>query len=258
MYVSKGELKKILELNTPLERYSAEMLRELSDFRFGMLVTMQDLDEMLSGVSHTAAIPLLKMVLQDSGKDPKKIPTIVGTAVFKKDKMVGQISERETRGVLWLRNELKEYTVTIKAAEMKGGVSLNPVSTNIKLVPQIHNNEWKMLVKVKAEGAIVQNGTNLAFSNPTLLKKLEKEFQEEIKKRIELALQKVQHKLKADILGFAREYHRKYPKQWKKVENHWDKKFPTIKVKIDVEAQIRRQGYINKPGGVPEKEVREK
>ena len=30
-----------------------------------------------------------------------------------------------------------------------------------------------------------------------------------------------------------------------KVENRWDEMFPEVEVKIDVEAHIRRQGYIN-------------
>jgi spore germination protein KC len=259
LFVSKGNPKKILEVSTPLERYSAKTIMGLSEFRFSLLVTLQSFEEMLTGKAKSAAIPLLDLITMpqdDEKKQPNKLPVIIGTAVLKKDKMIGQLTERETRGVLLLRNEQKEFTVTLKSFDMNGNVSLYPVMLHTKLIPEINHNKWKMIVKVKAEGAIAQNGTSLDYSNALFKKKLENVFRDKIKEVIEKSIQKTQQNLKADILGFAEEFHREYPNEWKKVENHWDEKFPAVKVKIDVDANIRRQGYINKPGAIPEKEVR--
>ena len=172
--------------------------------------------------------------------------------------MIGKMSEKATRGILWLRDEMEAYTVSVKPKGVSGEISLNPVSAHVKLVPQIQNEKWKMLVKIDTEGAVVENGTNLLISSPESIKTVEKAFQKAIKKRIELALQEAQHKMKADILGFGEEFHRKYPKQWKQNENRWDQVYPEVEVKIDVEAHVRRQGYITQPGGMPEKEVKEK
>lgn len=38
---------------------------------------------------------------------------MAGTAVLKKDKMVGQIDTKVTRGLLWLRNEIEVTAITI-------------------------------------------------------------------------------------------------------------------------------------------------
>ena len=54
------------------------------------------------------------------------------------------------------------------------------------------------------------------FQVHNLLKNVEKAFEKAIEKRIELALHETQHKMKADIVGFGKEFYRKYPKQWKK------------------------------------------
>ena len=115
-----------------------------------------------------------------------------------------------------------------------------------------------MNVQVHTEGTVMQNQTNFSLSDPQFLKIVEKAYQEAIKKRINLTLQSLQHEMKADIVGFSDAFHRKYPKQWKKVENHWDEVFPKVKVKIDVEAHIRRQGSISEPGGMPMDEVKKK
>jgi spore germination protein KC len=259
LYVSEGKAKEILEIVPNLERYSAEVLREISNYRIGLQITIQDVDEMLTGITQAAALPYVKIKTQQPSEGkPIKYVHIDGTAVFHKDKMVGTLTEAETRGVLWLRDEIKGYTVSVEVEDEKGLVSLNPVSARVSLIPQIHDEKWKMTVNVATEGAIVQNETNLDFSDPKLLKKVENAYQKSIENRIEDALKQMQHRLHADIVGFSKEFYRKYPKEWKPVENRWDELFSEVEVNINVKADIRREGYITKPGALPSEEVKEK
>lgn len=257
LFVTEENPKLELESQPPLERYSAESIRELSALRIGMNVTPLDLDEMLTGEAKGGALPIIKGQSLE-GKQDKSImfPNITGTAIFKGDKMIGKLSGKKTRGLLWLRNEMESYSVTVKLKGVSGDISLNPVSEKIKMVPKIENGKWKMYVKINTEGAVIENGTNLLLSNPQTIRMVESAFQETVKRRIHLALDDIQHKMKVDIIGVGKEFHRKYPKQWKKVENRWEQVYPDVQVTVDVEGHIRRQGYITKPGGMPEEEVR--
>ncbi|MFJ7471608.1 Ger(x)C family spore germination protein [Peribacillus frigoritolerans] len=258
VFVSKGKGKPILQSVPPIENYSGEVIRELSDLHIGMQVTLQNLDEMLTGKPRAAAIPLVKILPPEKGqKKLQGIPYIVGTAVFKKDKMTGTMTEKETRGLLWLRDEMESYTVTLNPKGVKGEISLNPVSAKVKVIPQIINDKWKVLVKIDTEGSVIQNGTNLNLSSLKSVKAVERDFQKDIEKRLELAFLNTQDK-KADILGLGKEFYRKYPKQFNKIENKWDEIFAEMEVEIDVAAHIRRQGYINKPAGLSEEEVKDK
>ena len=65
----KGKRKSVLELQSALERYSAEGIRELSALHIGMQVTTQDIDEMLIGDAQAAAIPIVKKYLQGKGQE---------------------------------------------------------------------------------------------------------------------------------------------------------------------------------------------
>ncbi|MGE7185643.1 Ger(x)C family spore germination protein [Peribacillus sp. NPDC006672] len=258
VYVSEGKAKPILESVPPLESYSAKVLKELSDLHIGMLVTLQKLDEMLTGKPQAAVLPFIKILPPEKGeKNLQGIPYIVGTAVFKKDKMTGTMTEKETRGLLWLRDEMESYTVSIKPKGVKGEISLSPVSAQIKIIPQIINDKWKLLVKINTEGTVIQNETNLNLSSPNSIKVAEEAYQKGIEKRILLAFKQTQQK-KADILGLGKVFYRKYPNQFNKVENQWNEVFAEMEVEIDVNANIRRQGYINKPAGVSENEVKDK
>ncbi|WP_191991902.1 Ger(x)C family spore germination protein [Bacillus aerolatus] len=245
VFVSEGKAKRLLELQTLLERDVSEAIREQAKLGVGMKVTLQDLGEMLASEAQAAALPYLKIVTEKSEEVSYQFVKNFATAVFKNDQMIGQISQRKTRGLLWLKNEVKDYTVTVKPKDTKGGISLNPISVHLDLIPQIQGEKWKMVVKVQTEGSVIQNGTNLDLNNPKSLKMIEKVYEEDIKKYIESTIGQVQHKLKADIVDFAKEFHRKYPEQWKQAEHRWEEVFPEVKVNIYVDANIQRQGNIN-------------
>jgi spore germination protein KC len=257
--VSKGKAADALELFPPIERNSAEVMRKLTELQIGIQVTIEQLSIMLKGDSQSAFLPLVKILPPSKSAEPfQTIPYIMGTAVFKKDKMVGEISEKVTRSLLWIINEIKEYTITLKADEAERLVSLNPVRANIKLIPKIEGDKWIMNVKVRTEGTIIQNNTLMDPMNPDLLNMLDKAYENSVKERIQLALQEVQGRLKVDIFNFAKEFHRKYPNQWRKAKDDWDEIFPKVEVKVDVKAHILRPGLLNTPASMSKEVVKEK
>lgn len=259
VFVSKGKAADILELAPPLERSSSEVLRELAEMQVAMRVTLKDLLQMLGGEAGAAALPWIEPLPPRPGESKKQtIPYIQGTAVFKKDKMVGHIDDKVTRGLLWIRDEIGTATVTVTPKAAEGFVSLFQLRANTEQIPKIENGKWKMTVKVFTEDDIVQNSTKLNLMNPKFVKMLEKELEEAIEKRIRMALTQVQKGIQADIFGFAETFHRKYPKEWEREKECWDEVFPMIEVKVKVKAYIRRQGKATIPSGLPKNEVKEK
>lgn len=257
LLVSDGKAAAALELFPPIERSSSEVIRKLTELQIGIQVTMEQLSMMLKGDSESAALPLVKILpLTKSSAPFQTIPYIMGTAVFKKDRMVGEISEKVTRGVLWIINDIRQYTISFTMDEEDSFVSLNPITARIKLIPKIEGDTWTMTVKVRTEGTIVQNSTRLNPMDPDVLLVMNKKFENIVKERIQLALQEVQGRLQVDIFNFAKEFHRKYPKQWGKAKDKWDEIFPKVEMKLDVHAHIIRPGLVNEPGGMSEEEVK--
>ncbi|MBA2939857.1 Ger(x)C family spore germination protein [Paenibacillus sp. CGMCC 1.16610] len=259
MFVSKGKAKEALELFPPIEGTSADVLNKLSDLQFGMRVTMEQLSIMLKGDAQAAALPIIHILPKaESAESNQTIPYLLGTAVFKKDKMVGDLSEKVTRDLSWLKSGTKEGTAYFKVTDNGGSVSLKPVKTHVKLIPKIEGDTWKMYIKVRSEGdIIVQNTTLLNPVNPDLIAIMDKAFENDIRKRMQAALQEIQKRWKTDILDFSKTFHRKYPEQWEKVKDHWEEVFPKIEIHTEIEARILRQGRINSPGGIPKEETRQ-
>ncbi|WP_026564883.1 Ger(x)C family spore germination protein [Bacillus sp. UNC41MFS5] len=257
LYVSVGKAANILELQPPLELYVGDALRKLAEKGIGASITVKDFEQMLTGDTGAALLPLIKKLPPLTGNKQETIANIIGTAIFKKDKMVGQIDISVTRGLLWLRNEVEVTAVTVKPKKGES-ISLDPIREKTKLIPTIKNGKWKILAKVKSEGTIVQNGSHLDIMSPIITKRVEKELEKDIKQRLNLSLKQVKKEMNIDAFGFGDAFHRKYPKEWEKVKDHWDKILPQVDVKIAIKTRIRRPGLSTTPAGVPENEVEKK
>jgi spore germination protein KC len=256
--VSKGTAKSVLELLPPIEQNSAEVMRELSESELLLRVTIKDALQMLSSDAGAAALPMVKILQPEKGKkDLETVAFIQRTAIFKKDKMIGDIDDKLTRGVLWLRNEIKQANVTITLKGEKGNITATMIRAHTEFIPKYEKGKWKMIVKATSEDDIILNGTKLNLINPKYTKMIEKELENEINKRIRDALKKVQKEMKADIFGFAEIFHRKYPREWNKVKNRWEEIFPTVEVVVQTKSYVRRPGVNTAPQGLPEDEVKQ-
>ncbi|CRK83272.1 Ger(x)C family spore germination protein [Neobacillus massiliamazoniensis] len=261
LYVSDGKAEEFLKImptkTAYIEPYEGEALRKLTEMRIGTIVTVKDFEQMLTGDAEAAILPLIGKVPSIAGQKEDMITSITGSAIFKKDKMVGQIATDVTRGLMWLRNEIEVTSVTV--SPKKGDtLTLDPIREKTKLLPTIKNGKWNILAKITSEGTIVQNGSNLDIMNPNITKRIEKALEKDIKQRINLSLTQVKKGMNVDVFGFADAFHRKYPKEWKKEKDHWDEILTQVDVKIDIKTKVLRPGLTTTPAGLKEEEVEKK
>lgn len=253
VFVSKGKAADIFEVTPKFDDHSGEAMKELARFRVGMSVTLKELLQMLSGNAGSAALPIIEAATTGSDKGVR----VDGTAIFKKDKMVGEINEELTRGLLWLRDEIDLAAVVLEPEEDGNQIAFNLLRSRTRLVPKIEKDKWKVLVKVTTEDDAVENETKLNLMDQQVVRKLQKQMEEKIAHRIQETLNQVQKEMKSDVFGFADTFHRAYPKQWKEDKGRWDEIFPEVEVEIKVKAYIRRPGMSTTPQGLPEKEVQD-
>ncbi|WP_144556002.1 Ger(x)C family spore germination protein [Bacillus sp. X1(2014)] len=259
LYVSNGKASEILTLIPPLERYSGVALSKLSQHEYGMITTLRDVDMGLMGESESVSMPYIKTLIskEKARKLYETIPVIEGTAVYKKDKMVGTLNMKETRGLLWLKDEVKRSTISVKPKGEDGKITMTPSLGKMSFRPKIKGNRWMMHLNISIEGDIVQNETHLNLMNEDVIMNIQEEYEAALKERVAQTVEKLQKEFKADVIDFGRKFHQQYPNEWKKVEDRWEEKFPEVEVHITVNAKIRRPGYIGPPAALPRDEVKE-
>lgn len=244
VFVSKGTAKEVLLLNSPIERTIADALREMAKAQTGLNITLKELAQMLAGKSRAAVVPLVEIYPKKEDQEP--FAFINGAAVLKNGKMIGSLDASTTRGVMWLRNEIKRETVTVSPDDGEGFVSLRLFRSRTELVPQIRGDDWSMTVRIKARDDIVENTSDLDLSIPKHLERLETELAADINRRANSALTLAQKQMKADIFHFAEAFYRKYPKIWNRNKDRWDEIFPEVEVRLETNLHIEKPGLTGK------------
>lgn len=250
VFVSQCPAKDVLELDPPIERSVSHALRKMAENETGLNITMKELAEMMAGRSRSAVIPWVEIKPGD-GKQAA-FAYINGTAVLKNGKMIGRMNDAETRGIMWLRNEVKKATVTVSPDKGKGLVSLQLLRSRSDLIPHITGSEWSLTVRIVTQDDIVENTSELDLSVPDHINELEHELEDDIKRRIQMALGRAQKEMKADIFHFADAFYRKYPKEWNRNKDRWDDLYFNLEVNVQAKVKIVRPGLTNKSIFKPE------
>jgi len=244
VFVSESTAKNVLLLSPPIERSVADTLIAMAEKQTGLNITMMDLAQMLISKSKAAVLPI---VLITSGQgEQESFPYIQGVAAIKNGRMIGQMNENATRGVMWLRNEIRQATVTVSPEQSDGYVSLHLHRNHTRLIPKIEGGRWIMTVRITGQDDVVENTTDLDLSVPDHIGKVEKELEKVVNTRVKMALELAQKEYNADIFQFADTFYRKYPKIWEANADRWDEIFPKVEVRLETDMRIARPGLIGK------------
>lgn len=244
--VADGKAADILKAKSQLATIPARGIANLIEQRYATSeVSAANLQEFLGWLMSKTTAPVATHVgLTGSGEERRA--QILGTAVFKGDKLVGQLDKPETRGLLWVLGEVRSGIIVVESPRGGGKVSLTIVSAESKIRPELRNGKMRIRVEVSEVGNLGDQGSTADLATPPMMAALERRQEDSIRKEILAALAKAR-KFKADIFGFGEAIHRKYPREWKKMEPKWDQVFPTIDVEVSVKAKIHRVGSITRP-----------
>jgi len=169
--------------------------------------------------------------------------SIQSTAVFKDFKMIGWLSTEEHRGLSWVNETVEGGEMNIYIENK--AVYLRTTNVKSKVEPEINYKELQINIDIEIKSNVIDNQSNLDFTDEDAIKKIEQLQSEEIKNDI-TALVNKSKELQTDFLGFGNSFNMKYPLLWKEIKNDWYSYFSDIKFNINVDAKIETTGRANK------------
>jgi len=241
--ISDNKASDILAVEDGMENIQAvgmaNIIKLSARFSKYPAVTCLDFTSRFIGKTTAPVAPIMGVFEETGpeGKRQKKI-RINGTAVFKGDKMIGKLNEQESSGLLWVINQIEKGFVIIPEA------SLEIIGSKTKIILELTGGKIKITVEIEEEANLIQynNARNIT---PDLIHQLEKAQAREIESQVKAVIKKSMA-LNADIFDFGGAVHRKYKKEWKKMEPRWDDIYPTIEVSVKVKTRLDEIGDINK------------
>ncbi|MGE4274372.1 MAG: Ger(x)C family spore germination protein [Desulfitobacterium sp.] len=250
VFVAQGKAIDILKGEHEQEANPGKAIENLADISVLASIlpkrNLKDLFIVLSSKKTTS--PILPGIKTEESDGKSQDMIVLGnTAVFKRDKLVGWFDRFESRGVLWVLNEVESGSIVVKSPLGNDkNVTLEILNTSTKLTPEITDNTLSITIKVQGEGNLVEQMSSGNLATPESFAELEKRATDVIEEEIIAAVTKSQ-KWGGDIFEFGEEFHRKYPQEWPELEEDWDELFPKIEVKLEVSFQLIKAGLTSEP-----------
>lgn len=269
VFVCRGKAKEFIKKNQPILEIDPSKLYELLD-RTSMLhglTPVTQFSEFYPRTKSMAANPVAPLAAVgrrniDLKEQPPKnslgdylageMPSdgehiqFLGAAVFRGDKMVGELTGDETRYLNMITGKMKESFIIIEDPLRKGhsvGVTLRQArAPGVKV--NIKGERPEIRVDIYQEPEIVGISSGINYESTKLKPVLEEALEKIISERCRRLTSRAQEEFRSDIFGLGRYVRMRFITlgQWR--EFSWEDVFPAAAVDIKVHVKIRRTGLM--------------
>lgn len=248
MIISKGRASEVLQEENGLEKVPAVHLSELlvnqKISSEAVDITLRDFS--IATLSGTTApvVPMIELYEPEESKG-KKSARLDGTAVFKNNKMVGELNRDETRGLLWVTGKVKIGVLNLETEWGEVSYEVSNYKSSFKPV-KTKDGSIHMKLNYEVMGCIQVNETDENMTKEEHLDVIKALVKDHIKTDIEGTQQKARE-LSADVFGFGESIRNNYPDEWKKMKADWDENFKGIEIDIEPTVMIHCTGSLINP-----------
>lgn len=202
--------------------------------------------DLMKELANPGKDPFISIVEVMKPKDKLLIENmrIEGAAAFKKDKLAFWLSPVQTRGLLFVVDEIASTVINISnPLDPNTKVAIEVISSSAKTDVELRDGSPIFKIEIDEQGDIVEQQGGGDLSSPELVKVLENETEKataaEVRKSIELAQEN-----ESDLVGFGTVLHKKYPEYWNEVKENWNEEFSQAAFEIKVSSTIGRAGLV--------------
>jgi spore germination protein KC len=211
-------------------------------------VVLTDVFEKLVGVENVPKVTLKRFLwtMQTAGEDPVTAKfevakegslRLAGSALYRGDRLVRWLSPDETRMLLWLRDEIKEETLTVPVA---GGHVSVQVKGDRAIRAQVVGGRPRVQLSLHAIGELVE-------ASKTITLDLQGQSQIETAVRDHLRMQAGRlittlKRERLDPLRLASAVERADPRGWKRLAPDWRATLSALPVQVEASVRLVRTG----------------
>ncbi|WP_147533139.1 Ger(x)C family spore germination protein [Bacillus marasmi] len=242
---------EILDFTKAGRNISANMISDLSQFMksftsnttdpvTGVLSTAKNIGIAANGENHT---------LNKELKDKVSVASLGGTAVFKHGKLYGFLNESETRGLLWVRGNVKNDIIVLNCGTNPNeNVSIIIRDTKSQRIPDPTNPADKLTLKINVKADINEvNCPNMKLDSENI-DELNQQLEKFVTKEVKTILTKAQKQWQTDVFSFGEAIYRKNPREWDKIAPNWRKDgLKNLHIRLQVQTNISRFGLHKEP-----------
>jgi len=182
-----------------------------------------------------------------AANDKKMSPVLNGMAVFKKNRMVGSLSEYESRGYYWMNSKVRKggHFTMRSPLNPKEIIGFEVLGFSTRVKPQINGDNIKMNIQVQAALSFYEQTGTSDLLRYNMMPKSEESANREIERQISACIEKSQM-LGSDINGWGRKINMYEPEIWQALYPDWPSIYPSVESDIRVKTVITQSSIQSK------------
>lgn len=238
--VAKGNAADYLHIQTQLERFSGEYIRELLNISTPLKIDLKEMLIMLKEKSGDPLLPYLEIIPVKSGAKEQKQIQLAGFTQFKDDKMIDVFQNDSAQGLIWLYG-FTPYLETITQDNGKA-VSVQMVDGELDVQIDFVHSKPVFRFMIEASGQVYEDQVDRHLDKHGELSELENSLEREIKRGITLALEQMQ-KAGTDNAFLGLNLNRNRPRIWREeYADAWDERWKDISTEVEVKVTMVNSG----------------
>lgn len=203
----------------------------------------------IDNILNTAGDSLVLPGVEASEKIGDAKLKLSGTAVFKKDKLIGWLGDKQTRDLNFILDQINEGLIITSEGGQDDNLSLEILGSNTKLEPVVQNGSVVMKVTVHVTAALGERESDKEVPGSEIIQKAEDHAEKTLKKGITDLISQTQREYNSDIFGFGDKIYRSEPKEWEKLGPRWEKAFPKLRCETEVQVKITNTALLHAQKG---------
>ncbi len=244
--IAEGEASEVLDTAVELSSVPALGIAQIVEAQRAQSVSPRvDLLGVSNRLLSKTTAPIASSVHVREVKGQKSVH-VEGAAVFTGDKLVGGFNRDETRGMLWITDEIGSGTVQFDCPDGSSLVILEVIRSNTQSRLIERNGSATMQITVDVTANLGSQMCMQTLSESEMIAQLEKLGSEAIASSIMAAISKAKE-LQADVFGFGDQIHREFPKIWRELEPRWQQAFGELDIEVAVRTKVRRVSLTTRP-----------
>jgi len=246
LLVSDKTAKEVLENTMPNEEISSEgiddMMTKLKKDASITPVNLNNYTIRTNSESRSSFIPLASMEKSQNNSFNKiKIENL---AIFKNDKLVGILSNEESKSLMWLSGDMKGHNIVfpLKGEKNNQNMSVQVFKKSVHIIPYVTDGRVKF--KINCTGLSDIREIDNVHLDLVMIEKIQYNTQKILEKQLSELIDKSQKTFNTDFIGFSEKLYENDPKTWLGMKDNWDSIFPNVEYEVNFKIKITRIGII--------------
>lgn len=248
------EAEEVLNIITPLETLNSKNIRDslTVDERYlgmGEVITYEDMIGTYLDSNKEIVLPTVEIhgseqegenIENIEGSDPNSRLVVGPMSVFRDDKLVGYLTEKESIALGFVRNKITDTVLSYECGDDKYAVA-EIIETKTDL--SVKKDPLKAEIKIIGNLNINEISCELDLEDPEVINEIEDNLEDKLKNMVSDSINSIRDEYNTDVFGFRDNLYKNFPKYYKDIKDDWyDEVFSDLEVAVEVEFEFIQKG----------------